>query len=125
MKGIVGILSIALLGMMVGGLIGIRESASQAFQPDWYTPAVSYLYIGLNLAALFALVRSAQYWESKLLFLLGLVFGWFSPAMIVAFDYGSEWIPHLVWGLMILVPSSILLDLLLHKRVNQAPAYKY
>lgn len=125
MKGIVGILSIALLGMMVGGVIGIRESAALSFRPEWYTPTISWLYVGLNVAALFALFRFAQGWETKALFFFCLVAGWFFPAMVVGFGDGSEWMPHVVWALMLLVPTSILLELLLRKRVNQTPAYKH
>lgn len=125
MKAIVGILSIALLGMAVGGVIEIRESAALAFEPTWYTPTISWLYVGLNVAALFALIMFAQGWEAKALFFFSLVAGWFLPALVVGFGDGSEWMPHVVWAAMLLVPTSNLLDLLLRKRMSQEPAYKH
>jgi hypothetical protein len=125
MKGIISLLSIALLCMALGGVIGIRESASLTFHPEWYTPTISVLYTVLNAAAMFALVRSAQEWDEKALMFFGLVAGWFSPAMVVGFDDVSEWMPHVVWGLMLLVPPAILLDLLLRKRASQLSAYKH
>jgi hypothetical protein len=125
MKGIIGILTIALLGMVVGGVIGIRESAAQAFQPEWYTPIFSWVYVGLNVSALVALIRFAQGWEAKALLFFCLVAGWFFPAMVVGFGDGSEWMPHVVWALMLLVSISVLMELILRKRQSQTPAYKH
>jgi hypothetical protein len=122
MKGIFGIVAIALVGVLAGGLIGIRDSAAVAFQPAWFTPVISWLYIGLNVAALIGLIVWSQGWGSRALSFLGLLLGWFFPVMTMVFVNPSEWMPHVVWAFMFLVPITTLLELFLRKRVRDVPA---
>lgn len=116
-KHVEGILAFALMGIAIGGVIGGRDGAAVSFQPEWFSPVVSWFYAICNFLALWALIRSADGWLMMVKYVSTMIAAWFAPPMIMLLSNSSEpWLAHLLWGFMLCVPVAIIVEMMLRKR---------